>query len=106
MATESSSDKPITSQSKGSPSTSGKKSTISMLAMTVMIITTVLSLRGLASQAEFGISSIFYYIFAALVFLIPFSLVLAELVSTFTKSGGLFRWVWEGLGARWGWAAL
>ena len=77
-----------------------------MLAMTVMIITTVLSLRGLASQAEFGISSIFYYIFAALVFLIPFSLVVAELASTFTKSGGLFRWVCEGLGARWGWAAM
>ena len=74
--------------------------------MAIMIVTTVVSLRGLASQAEFGVSSMFYYIFAAVVFLIPFSLVVAELASTFTKSGGLFRWVCEGLGAKWGWAAM
>lgn len=79
---------------------------ISMIAMTIMIVTTIISLRGLPSQAEFGLGSIFYYLFAAIVFLIPFSLVCAELASTYTKTGGLFRWVSEGLGARWGWAAM
>lgn len=74
--------------------------------MTIMIITTIVSLRGLPSQAEFGITSIFYYVFAALVFLIPFALVCAELASTFTKSGGLFRWVGEAFGAKWGFATL
>lgn len=52
------------------------------MGMTIMIVTTVLSLRGLASQAEFGIQSIFWYVLAAIVFLIPFSLVCAELAST------------------------
>ena len=80
--------------------------TISVTAMTIMIVTSIVSLRGLASQAEFGFTSIFYYLFAAIVFLIPFSLVCAELASTFTKSGGLFRWVSEAFGARWGWAAM
>ncbi|MEG2151500.1 MAG: amino acid permease, partial [Bacteroidaceae bacterium] len=80
--------------------------TISTMAMTVMIVTNIISLRGLASQAEFGITSIFYYLFAAVVFLIPFSLACAELASTFTKSGGLFRWVSEAFGAKWGWAAM
>ena len=70
---------------------------ISTGAMTVMIITTVVSLRGLPSQAEFGIQSIFYYLFAAIVFLIPFSLVCAELASTYTHSGGLYRWVSLGM---------
>lgn len=79
---------------------------ISMITMTIMIVTTIVSLRGLSSQAEFGLTSIFYYIFAAVVFLIPFSLVCAELASTFTQSGGLFRWVSEAFGARWGWAAM
>ncbi len=74
--------------------------------MTVMIITTVVSLRGLPSQAEFGIQSIFYYLFAAIVFLIPFSLVCAELASTYTHSGGLYRWVSEAFGTRWGWSAM
>ena len=74
--------------------------------MTVMIITTVVSLRGLPSQAEFGIQSIFYYLFAAIVFLIPFSLVCAELASTYTHSGGLYRWVSEAFGPKWGWSAM
>ncbi len=82
------------------------KALISTGAMTIMIITTVVSLRGLPSQAEFGIQSIFYYLFAAIVFLIPFSLVCAELASTYTHSGGLYRWVSEAFGTRWGWSAM
>lgn len=79
---------------------------ISTGAMTVMIITTVVSLRGLPSQAEFGIQSIFYYLFAAIVFLIPFSMVCAELASTYTHSGGLYRWVSEAFGPKWGWSTM
>lgn len=99
-----------TSNSTKAPtSTKGKSSAkafISTGAMTIMIITTVVSLRGLPSQAEFGIQSIFYYVFAALFFLIPFSMVCAELASTYTHSGGIYRWVSEAFGPRWGWSAM
>ena len=71
-----------------------------------MNVTTIVSLRGLASQAEYGITSIFYYVFAAVLMLIPVSLVCAELASTFPKKGGLFRWVSEALGVRWGFIAM
>jgi len=74
--------------------------------MAIMIVTTILSLRGLSSQAEYGYTSIFWYVLSALLFLIPFSLVCAELASTYTKSGGLFRWCAEAFGERWGWAAM
>lgn len=69
------------------------KGSITMVAMALLIITSILSLRGLPSEAKFGVQSIFYYIFAAVVFLLPFSLVCAELASTFTKSGGIYRWI-------------
>lgn len=84
----------------------GKKTGVSMIAMAIMIVTTVLSLRGLASQAEYGYTSIFWYVLSALLFLVPFSLVCAELASTYTKSGGIFRWGAEAFGARWGWATM
>lgn len=84
----------------------GKVAAITTMGMTIMIVTTVVSLRGLASQAEFGIQSIFWYVLAAIVFLIPFSLVCAELASTYTHSGGLYRWVAEAFGTRWGWTAM
>ncbi len=82
------------------------KGSLTMVAMAIMIITSILSLRGLPSEAKFGIQSIFYYIFAAIVFLVPFSLVCAELASTYTKAGGLYRWVSEAFGPRWGWTAM
>lgn len=56
-----------------------------MVAMAIMIITSILSMRGLPSEAKFGVQSIFYYVFAAIVFLLPYSLVCAELASTYTK---------------------
>lgn len=82
------------------------KGTITMMAMAILIVTSILSLRGLPSEAKFGVQSIFYYIFAAVVFLLPFSLVCAELASTYTKAGGLYRWVSEAFGPRWGWTAM
>ena len=55
---------------------------IGMMAFAIMNFTTVVSMRGLPAQAEYGLASIFYYVFAAVVFLIPTSLVAAELAST------------------------
>lgn len=82
------------------------KGSLTMIAMAIMIVTSILSLRGLPSEAKFGTQSTFYYILAAVVFLLPFSLVCAELASTYTKSGGLYRWVSEAFGPRWGWTAM
>ena len=56
-----------------------------MWAMAILIITSILSLRGLPSEAKYGVQSIFFYLFAAVVFLLPFALVCAELASTYTK---------------------
>ncbi len=85
-------------------SSGGKQ--LSMMAMAIMIVTTIVSMRGLASQAEFGLTSIFYYVFAAIVFLVPYALVCAELASTYTRSGGVFRWTSEAFGTRAGWLSM
>jgi putative glutamate/gamma-aminobutyrate antiporter len=87
------------------PKTAKKVAVISMWAFAIMNVTTIVSLRGMPSQAEYGLTSIFYYVFAAIVFLIPMSLVAAELASTFPNQGGIFRWVAEAFGPRWGFAA-
>lgn len=50
---------------------------IGILTLAIMNIVAVVSLRGLPAEAEYGLSSIFYYLFAAVVFLIPVSLVAA-----------------------------
>lgn len=80
--------------------------TLTMVAMSILIITSILSLRGLPSEAKYGVQSIFYYLLAAVIFLLPFSLVCAELASTYTRSGGLYRWVAEAFGPRMGWLSM
>ncbi len=84
-----------------------KTTKLSVTTLAIMNVTAVVSLRGLAAEAEYGISSAFYYLFAALVFLIPTALVAAELAAMFSdKQGGVFRWVGEAFGKRMGFLAI
>ncbi|MBQ8366177.1 MAG: amino acid permease [Bacteroidaceae bacterium] len=77
------------------------------MTLAVMNITAVVSLRGLATEAVYGPASAFYYLFAALVFLIPTAMIAAELAAMFSnKQGGVFRWVGEAFGARAGFLAI
>ena len=71
---------------------------LSVMTLAIMNVTAVVSLRGLATEAIYGIQSAFYYLFAAIVFLIPTAMVAAELAAMFSgKQGGVFRWVGEAL---------
>lgn len=86
---------------------SGKTVKLGVITLAIMNVTAVVSLRGLAAEAEYGLSSAFYYLFAALVFLIPTSFVAAELAAMFQdKQGGVFRWVGEAFGKRTGFVAI
>jgi putative glutamate/gamma-aminobutyrate antiporter len=90
----------------GKPKVAKKTVIISMMTFAIMNVTTIVSLRGMPAQAEYGLASIFYYVFAAVVFLIPVSLVAAELASAYPNQGGVFRWVGEAFGPKWGFAAM
>lgn len=80
---------------------------LSVATLAIMNVTAVVSLRGLPAEAEYGVSSAFYYLFAAIVFLIPTALVAAELAAMFAdKQGGVFRWVGEAFGKRMGFLAI
>ncbi len=78
-----------------------------VFTLIIMNIVAVVSLRGLPAEAEYGVSSAFYYIFAAIVFLIPVSLVAAELAAMFPyQQGGMFRWVGEAYGDKVGFLGI
>ena len=80
---------------------------LSVMTLAIMNVTAVVSLRGLPAEAVYGLSSAFYYLFAAVVFLIPTALVAAELAAMFSdKQGGVFRWVGEAFGPRTGFLAI
>lgn len=85
----------------------GKAVKLGVFTLAIMNVTAVVSLRGLPAEAEYGLSSAFYYLFAAVVFLIPTALIAAELAAMFQdKQGGVFRWVGEAFGKRTGFLAI
>ena len=86
---------------------SGKTFKLSVATLAIMNITAVVSLRGLPSEAIYGPSSAFYYLFAAFVFLIPTAMIAAELAAMFSdKQGGVFRGVGEAFGPKTGFLAI
>ncbi len=64
------------------------------------------SLRNLPLVAEYGYSSIFFFIIVGLFFLVPSALVSAELATGWPKSGGIYIWVREAFGDMWGFFAI
>lgn len=83
------------------------KGHMSVFTLCMMTVAAVVSLRGLPMMAKEGLSMIFYILFAAVMFLIPASLVAAELGGAFSeKGGGVYTWVSEAFGSRWGFTAI
>jgi amino acid transporter len=67
---------------------------ISVTALVLLITGAIDSVRNLPATALFGSSLIFFFIFSAIIFLIPVALVSAELSSTWAKEeGGIYSWV-------------
>jgi putative glutamate/gamma-aminobutyrate antiporter len=84
-----------------------KSGKMSIFTLCMMTVAAVVSLRGLPMMAKEGLSMIFYILFAAVMFLIPASLVAAELGGSFSdKGGGVYTWISEAFGTRWGFTAI
>jgi len=82
---------------------SGKLGIFMLVMMNVAIIA---SLRALPMMAKEGFSLIFFFVGAAMIFLIPTALISAELATGWSKSGGVYLWVKEAFGQRWGFLAI
>lgn len=69
-------------------------------------VSAILSLRSLPGYAEYGYALITYLSLAALCFFIPSALVAAELASAWKGRGGVYLWVKEAFGPKWGFLAI
>ncbi len=90
----------------GSPPAGRKMLGVFSLAMINLAV--IYSVRGLPLMAEEGCTVLVFMALAALFFLLPVSLVTAELASAWPSHGpgGVYVWVREALGERWGFLAI
>jgi putative glutamate/gamma-aminobutyrate antiporter len=78
------------------------KKVLSVFSLVMINVIAVDSLRSLPISAEYGFSIIFIYIIGALLFLIPTALVAAELATGWSQTGGLYVWIREAFGKKYG----
>ncbi len=83
-----------------------KTRVLTVFSLTMITIGSVDSIRNLPATALFGSQLIFFFILAAIFFLIPCALVSAELSSAWPKQGGIYVWVKEAFGEQFGFMAI
>lgn len=81
-----------------------RKAALTWLALALLTVGSVGDLGSAPTMAVFGMASVALYVIPAIVFLVPASLVSAELASGW--KGGVYNWVSEGLSPAMGFAAV
>lgn len=79
---------------------------LSVFVLAMINVAVIASLRALPMMAEEGFSLIFFYVAAAVIFLLPSAFVSAELATGWPKTGGVYAWVSEAFGPNAGFIAI
>ena len=70
--------------------------------MTLFTVSAIVLLDTLAASASIGVSSITWWFLLGMLFFIPYGLISAELGTTYPEQGGIYAWVRDAFGPRWG----
>lgn len=86
--------------------TSSNRQKIGVFTLVMISASFMVSVRNLPMMAENGLRMIFFALIGAILFLVPTALVSAELATGWPKQGGVYAWVKEAFGERWGFVAI
>lgn len=78
---------------------------LGVVTLTFMTAALFMTLRNMPMMAATGLQMVFFNLVTVFAFLIPIALVSAELATTWPKNG-VFHWVEEAFGTRWGFVAV
>ncbi len=75
--------------------------TIGVRSVILMLLTTCLGIRWIIVAGSIGPSALIFWLLAALVFLLPLSLIIIELSLNYKgQNGGIYLWTKDGLGEK------
>jgi glutamate:GABA antiporter len=83
-----------------------KRRFLNVFLLAMLNLSVMASLRNLPIVAHYGYGLIFFYAVVAVCFLFPSALVSAELATGWARTGGIYIWVREAFGPRWGFFAV
>ena len=79
-----------------------KAKKLSFLTVISTVICVVFVCEAAAPAAAIGNQQFFWWIFLILTFLLPYGMIVAELGTAYDGEGGIYDWVRDGLGDKWG----
>ena len=82
------------------------KHKLSVFVLAMMNVAIIMNLRGLPMMAKEGLAMIFFLLFTMVMFLMPTSLVSAELATGWPTDGGVYKWIKEAFGGKLGFIAI
>jgi amino acid transporter len=85
---------------------SENKKILGPFALAMIAVVAIIDLRGLPMMASYGLSAIFVYGVAMILFLIPSGLVCAELSTNRQQPGGMYAWIRDAFGDGVGFVAM
>lgn len=83
-----------------------KQHKLGIFSLVMIAAAFIVSVRNLPMMAETGLQMIFFSLIAVGAFLMPVALVAAELATGWPEEGGIYAWVKEAFGERWGFVAV
>lgn len=70
--------------------------------MVLFTVSAILLLETLTAAASIGAPSVFWWLLLGLVFFVPFALICAEMGCAYPQQGGIYAWIRDAYGGRWG----
>ena len=65
-------------------------------------VSAILLLDTLTAAASVGAPSVAWWILLGIIFFIPFAMICAEMGCAYPEQGGIYAWIRDGYGGRWG----
>lgn len=78
------------------------KKKFSFISVILSVICVVFVCEAAAPAAAIGNQQFFWWIFLIITFLLPYAMVVAELGTTYESDGGIYDWVRDAFGDKWG----
>jgi glutamate:GABA antiporter len=79
---------------------------LGVFTLAMINVCAIESLKNLPIMAKVGLQAVFFYVLAGVIFFIPCALVSAELATGWPSTGGVYEWVKQAFGKRWGFVAI
>lgn len=79
---------------------------LSLMAFVLLTFAALMSIRTFPTQGVVGWEAIAFCLIAVIIYLIPASLVSAELATGWPEEGGIYAWVKNAFGQKWGFTAI